>query len=231
MLPREREGEIVHRSATIALDEPRTNDDPPGMTGVAVTAASALAEETDQQLMARLCQRDIHALEVLYDRHHQIALGLACKIVRDHGLAEDVVQDAFMTLWRQPDRFDPTRGTARGWLLAIVHHRSIDKLRRSKLANRTVELSPNLVDEHSADPFDQAVENIQSEQLRAALNKLPSDQRRAIELSFLHGRTHTEIAELMGCPLGTVKGRIRIGLTKLRTLVPASAMLTEAGQI
>jgi RNA polymerase sigma-70 factor (ECF subfamily) len=215
----------------MTLDEVRTVDAPLARQALEPVAVQAVAAVTDQELMLRLREHDLQALEELYDRHHQIALGLACKIVRDRGTAEDIVQDAFLTLWRQPERFDPARGTARGWLLAIVHHRSIDKLRRAKLANRTVELTPNLIDERSEDPFEQAAGKIQSEQLRAALEQLPPDQRRAIELSFLHGRTHTEIAELMNCPLGTVKGRIRIGLAKLRGLVPAAAMLPEPGAI
>ena len=194
-----------------------------------VRCANAVApnEPTDQQLMARLRNQDIVALETLYDRHHQVALGLACKIVHDRATAEDVVQDAFLTLWRQPERFDPARGTPRGWLLAIVHHRSIDKLRRAKVSGRAVELSPNLIDERQADPCDIAAERIESGQLLSALETLPADQRRAIELAFIHGRTHVEIASLMGCPLGTVKGRIRIGLTKLRmslaSTVPVAA--------
>jgi RNA polymerase sigma-70 factor (ECF subfamily) len=182
-----------------------------------VDVAVPAADATDQQLMLRLRQQDVAALEALYDRHHQVALGLACKLLHDRSSAEDVVQDAFLTLWRQPERFDPGKGTPRGWLLAIVHHRSIDKLRRGRYTNRSVELTPNLIDEHQADPCDVATERIDSQQLLSALKTLPAEQRDAIELAFIHGRTHVEIAELMGCPLGTVKGRIRIGLSKLRT--------------
>lgn len=175
----------------------------------------------DRDLMRRIQSRDVAALERLYDRHHPVAFGLALKIVRDRGLAEDIVQDAFLTLWRQPERFDPTRGTARGWLLAIVHHRSIDRLRRAKTAGRIAELTPDIAAARDADPCERAVERIQSAQLLSALEHLPTDQRRAIELAYLHGRTHREIAALMNCPLGTVKGRIRIGLDKLRALAPA----------
>lgn len=187
-----------------------------------VRCEKAQGELSDQQLMARLVHKDIAALETLYDRHHQVALGLACKIVRDRATAEDVVQDAFLTLWRQPERFDPGKGTPRGWLLAIVHHRSIDKLRRAKVSSRSVELTPNLVDERQADPCDIATERIQSGELLSALETLPAEQRRTIELAFIHGRTHVEIADLMGCPLGTVKGRIRIGLSKLRASLATS---------
>lgn len=180
-------------------------------------------EPDDRQLMARLCDRDTAALEMLYDRHHQVALGLACKIVRDRAAAEDIVQDAFLTLWRQPERFDPAKGAPRGWLLAIVHHRSIDRLRRSRAATPAAELSPSLVDARQADPCDIAVARIEARQLLSALEALPAEQRRAIELAFVHGRTHVEIAALMDCPLGTVKGRIRLGLAKLRLVLAARA--------
>ncbi|HEX5164253.1 MAG TPA: sigma-70 family RNA polymerase sigma factor [Thermomicrobiales bacterium] len=174
---------------------------------------------TDQMLMQRLLRRDLSALEELINRHRSVAIGLACRIVHDRNHAEDVVQDAFLTLWRQPERYDPARGSVRSWLLAIVHHRSIDKLRRLATNGRLVELTPDIVDHSAVDPSEQAVQAVERDNVRAALDRLPADQRRAIELSFLHGRTHAEIAELMNCPLGTVKGRIRIGLEKLRTMI------------
>lgn len=191
--------------------------------------AATEAEHSDVQLMARLRQKDIAALELFYDRHHQIALGLACKIVRDRATAEDVVQDAFLALWRQPERFDPAKGTPRGWLLAIVHHRSIDKLRRARPVNSAIEINPELIDECQPDPCDVAVERIQAGELLSALELLPGEQRRAIELAFIHGRTHVEIAALMDCPLGTVKGRIRIGLARMRTHLSHHAPLVAAG--
>lgn len=191
-------------------------------TATAVVASSA---DIDRQLMRRLCARDIDALEALYDRHHAAAIGLSCRVVRDRELAEDIVQDAFLTLWRQPERFDPTRGTVRGWLLAIVHHRSIDRVRRLKAQGRMVELTPDIVDARAEDPGELAWESICREDVRHALGALPAEQRRAIELAFIHGRTHAEIAELLGCPLGTVKGRIRIGLEKLRAaMLPAGSV-------
>jgi RNA polymerase sigma-70 factor (ECF subfamily) len=180
---------------------------------------------SDQELMCRLIDRDLDALEQLYERHHRVALGIARRIVRDAEYAEDIVQDAFLTIWRQPERFDPARGTARGWLFAIVHHRSIDRVRRMTGAVRAVELTPELVDDDADDPCEIAFASIRSEQVHRALSMLPSEQRRAIVLAFLHGRTHTEIAELMDCPLGTVKGRIRIGLAKLRALLEEPGMV------
>lgn len=182
---------------------------------------SATREVTDRELMQRLCERDLLALEILHDRHMPAALGLACRVLRDRSYAEDVVQETFLIVWRQPDRYDPARGSVRSWLMAIVHHRSIDKIRRLRATGIHVELTPNIVDRSEVDPADLAVAALEHERVRGALEQLPTEQRRAIELSFLYGRTHAEIAELMNCPLGTVKGRIRIGLDKLRALMPA----------
>lgn len=183
---------------------------------------NTIREATDRELMERLCQRDLDALEVLYDRHQSVALGLACRILHNRNDAEDVLQDVFLTLWRQPERYDPERGTVRGWLLAIVHHRSIDRLRRLRTSARFVELTPDVVDRNAEDPMNLAIAALGREHVSSALAQLPAEQRQAIELSFLHGRTHVEIAELMNCPLGTVKGRIRIGLEKLRTIMAPS---------
>lgn len=187
----------------------------------AVRIVTAPGEATDAELMQRLCEHDLAALEALHDRHQSAAMGLACRLLHDRSLAEDVVQDAFLTIWRQPERYDAARGTVRCWLLAIVHHRSIDKLRRLAASGRVVELTPDIIDRNAIDPGELAVITLEREHVRAALARLPTDQRRAIELSYLHGRTHAEIAELMNCPLGTVKGRIRIGLDKLRAMFHA----------
>jgi RNA polymerase sigma-70 factor (ECF subfamily) len=176
---------------------------------------------SDQVLIQRLQRRDLSALEELINRYRSVAIGHACRIVRDRSLAEDVVQDAFLTIWRQPERYDPSRGSVRCWLLAIIHYRSIDKVRRLAATGKLVELTEDIVDAAAADPGDLAVLAVERDSVRAALDRLPAEQRRAIELSFLHGRTHAEIAELMNCPLGTVKGRIRIGLEKLRTMIQA----------
>jgi RNA polymerase sigma-70 factor (ECF subfamily) len=152
------------------------------------------------------------------------ALGLACRVLRDRSYAEDVVQDPFLIVWRKPNCYDPSRGSVRSWLLAIVYHRSIDKIRRLRTAGMYVELTPNIVDRSQVDPAALAVAALECERVRGALAQLPAEQRQAIELSFLQGRTHAEIAALMNCPLGTVKGRIRIGLDKLRAMMPAQEL-------
>ena len=186
----------------------------------AARPGSATHEDTDQELMQRLCARELLALELLHDRHMAAALGLACGVLRDRSYAEDVVQDAFLIVWQKPDRYDPSRGSVRSWLLAIVYHRSIDKIRRLRTAGFHVELTPNIVDRSQADPAALAVATIERERVRGALEQLPIEQRQATELSYLHGRTHAEIAAQLNCPLGTVKGRIRIGMDKLRAMIP-----------
>ena len=182
--------------------------------------AGPAAFELDRELMLRLRLRDIDAFERLYNRHHRAAFGLAFKVTGDCGLAEEVVQDAFLTIWRTPERFDPSRGSARGWLLSIIHHRSLDRLRRTAPTRLDGQLVDR-VDARAADPSDLAIAALRRAELYAALDRLPIEQREAVELAFLRGRTHTEIARLLGCPLGTIKGRIRLGLQKLRVLVPA----------
>src|SRR5699024_1417523 len=112
------------------------------------------------------------------------------RIVRDRSLAEDVVQEALLKVWQTPERYDPKRGSLRSWLLAIVHHRSIDRLRKLGFTTRLVELTPDIIDYASADPVDVAVATVEREQIHAALATLPNEQRLAIELSYLHGRTH-----------------------------------------
>ena len=183
------------------------------------------ADDADRAVLERLATGDLDALDALYDRYKTMAYSIAFRITADATLAEDVVQDAFLTLWRQPERYHPERGTVRSWLLAIVHHRSIDRLRRNGLSKRIVELTPDLVDRSAIDPSDIAVATLEREYIAEALSRLPAEQRRAIELSYLQGRTHAEIAELMNCPLGTVKGRIRIGLDKLRVMIAAPELV------
>lgn len=175
-------------------------------------------EVADRELMVRLCQDDPTALGVLYDRYRDTAIGLAVSIVRDRDTAEDIVHDAFLSVWQQARRYDPRRGSPRAWLLTIVHNRGIDRLRRQAV-RRAIALTPDLVDTRSPDPADTAADWVLVTHLRAALWQLPEQQRRTIELAFLHGRTHAEIATLMDCPVGTVKGRIRIGMAKLRAIM------------
>ncbi|HEY6957846.1 MAG TPA: sigma-70 family RNA polymerase sigma factor [Candidatus Limnocylindria bacterium] len=173
------------------------------------------ATPSDDALMQALAQRDLNALAALYDRYGRVAYALAYRILGEPEAAEDVVHDAFISAWRGVASYKSERGNVRGWLLSIAHHRAVDVLRRKT----TFRPAPLEAAEHRAADDDTAAEgirNVEHASVRAALEALPPAQRRTIELAYFGGYTHVELAELMGVPLGTVKGRVRIGLQKLR---------------
>jgi RNA polymerase sigma-70 factor (ECF subfamily) len=182
---------------------------------------------SDEALVARLCDRDTAAFTVLYDRHSRIAFGLAYRLLADPLAAEDVVQDAFLSLWRQAGSFRSQRASVRTWLLSIVHHRAIDYLRRT--ASREVQSAMLIEDVERPDqsidiPRDVCVA-MEAEQVRAALATLPREQQQALELQYFGGLTHREIASRLSVPVGTVKSRQRIGLLKLRTILVGAGVL------
>lgn len=154
---------------------------------------------------------------MLYDRYGGIAYGLAYRITSDGTAAEDVVQDAFVSIWKQAPRFDPARGQVRSWLLTIVHHKAVDAVRRR--ANRAERALPEGPDEAVAttgQPESLAEWMMEAEAVRDAVRQIPDEQRQTIEMAYFAGMTHVEIAERMGVPLGTVKSRLRIGIEKMR---------------
>ena len=175
----------------------------------------ALADEDLMQLVRR---GKAAAFEVVYERHASAAFSLAYRIVGTRNGAEDVSQEAFLSIWRSGARYDRGRGSVRTWVLGIVHHRAIDHLRRA-----TVHDTRRASDEGIEERFE-ARERTDSEvarrdearTVRNALDGLPRDQRQVIELAYFGGFTHTEIAELLSAPIGTVKGRMRLGLKKMR---------------
>jgi RNA polymerase sigma-70 factor, ECF subfamily len=174
---------------------------------------------SDETLLLRLQQRDVRALEQLYDRHGRLAYGLAYRILNDSTAAEDVVQEAFLNVWRQAPTYDPRRGAVRTWLLSIVHHRAIDWLRSR--ANRRADVQLDLVERSLAAPDTwQAVSaNVEREAIRRAVAALPPEQQRTVELAYFAGYSQPEIASAMGVPLSTVKGRMRMAMQKLRVLL------------
>lgn len=167
-------------------------------------------------------QRDDAALGVLYDRYGRLAFGLAYRILGEPGVAEDVVQEAFLSVWRRASSFQAGRGSARSWLMSIVHNAAIDRRRgRYRREQTDVQLDDVAyrLETDTDDMFAVVAEGIAAEQVRAALDELPPEQRQAIEMAYFSGLTHQEIAERTGTPLGTVKSRMRLGLKKLRTLL------------
>jgi len=172
-------------------------------------------DPTDESLMADLVERRLPALGTLYDRYGRLAYALAYRILGEAEAAEDVVHDAFLLAWRGAPGFRRDRGSARGWLLSIVHHRAVDVLRR-KTAFRPAPLEAAEQRAGDADTAEEAARNVEHEGVRRVLTTLPEAQRRTIELAYFGGYTQVELAQLMGVPLGTVKGRMRIGLQKMR---------------
>jgi RNA polymerase sigma-70 factor (ECF subfamily) len=171
----------------------------------------------DGDLLVGVKAGDAAAFALLYDRHSRAAYGLAHRILGEATAAEDVVQEAFLTVWRQAATYGPERGTVRAWLLAIVHHRAIDHVRRRSYREERQQALDALADPpDSADTWEQARQSVEGQHVREALEHLPPDQRRSITLAYFGGYTHDEIARLLGVPLGTVKGRLRIGLQKMR---------------
>jgi RNA polymerase sigma-70 factor (ECF subfamily) len=175
----------------------------------------------DRALVARIAEGDQAALGQLYDRHAALALGLARRIVRDHGVAEEVVQDAFVAAWRRAATYRPDRGEPRTWLLSIVHHRAIDRV-RAAAGGRLVHADEDLASTLAApeDALEPLWTQLDRAEIVTALATLPREQREAIELAFFGGLSHVEVAERTGQPLGTVKGRIRLGLMRLRSALP-----------
>lgn len=172
-------------------------------------------ERTDDQLIQSLAERDLGALAGLYDRYGRLAYSLAYRILGETEAAEDVVQDAFLSAWRGAASYRRDRGNPRAWLLSIVHHRAVDVLRR-KTTFRPAPLEIAEAQPGEEDTALEAEKNVEHRSVREALEALPQAQRKTIELAYFGGYTHVELSELMGVPLGTVKGRMRIGLQKMR---------------
>jgi RNA polymerase sigma-70 factor (ECF subfamily) len=174
------------------------------------------AERADRHLVERLARGDGDALGEIYDRHGRRVYSLILRIVRDQGDAEELVQEVFAQAWQQCTRYAPSRGSVAAWLLAMARSRALDRLRaRRSRPDTGHDEMPDAPDESPA-AEDQLDEATRAAGVRTALATLPLMERLAIELAFFEGYTHTEIAERLEQPLGTVKTRIRQGLLKLR---------------
>jgi RNA polymerase sigma-70 factor (ECF subfamily) len=172
----------------------------------------------DEDLMQLMRQGDAQAFEMIYERHSTAAFSLAYRMVGRRGTAEDVVQEAFLSLWRAGARYDHTRGSVRTWVLGIVHHRAIDALRRSMVHDKRRASDEGIEERFEAKERTdvQAARREEATGVRSALATLPEEQSKAIELAYFGGFSHSEIATMLEMPIGTVKGRIRLGLEKLR---------------
>jgi RNA polymerase sigma-70 factor (ECF subfamily) len=175
--------------------------------------------------MELVAESDPRAFEAMYDRHGRAAFSLAYRLAGDRTAAEDIVQEAFLSIWRSRVRYQRERGSVRTWVLGIVHHRGIDGLRRSNVHQRR-RASAEGIEEWKEAPErtdDEAIQREEATTVRHALRTLPEPQSRVIQLAYFGGFTHTQIAEMLDLPVGTVKGRMRLGLERLRTTLNGEA--------
>jgi RNA polymerase sigma-70 factor (ECF subfamily) len=193
-------------------------------------SSDALTRLADEDLMAVVDRKDQNAFELLYDRHGGAAYSLAYRIVGDRNAAEDATQEAFLSIWRSKARYDRARGSVRSWVLSVVRNRAIDSLRRGGVnAPKLDHDDEAAIDAREAPERTEAeaIRNETARELRGAINALPNEQSQVIELAYFGGFSHSEIAEIINQPLGTVKGRMRLGLEKIRADI-AEALSPDA---
>jgi RNA polymerase sigma-70 factor, ECF subfamily len=194
----------------------------------AEAASAILRMLADEELMQLVGEDDSAAFAIVYERHAEAACSLAFRMCAKRTVAEDVVQEAFLSLWRSAATYDPMRGSVRTWVLGIVHHRAIDALRRGVAQDRG-QVSDEGIEEQleAAERTEQEVDRRdEAREVRAALEGLPPEQSRVIELAYYGGLTHSEIAAMLDTPVGTIKGRMRLGLQKMRTQLRSEGVLS-----
>ena len=188
----------------------------------------------DEDLMTLVDRKDEAAFEVFYERHGGPAFSLAHRIVGDRNLAEDVVQEAFLSIWRSKAGYDRARGSVRSWSLGIVRNRAIDALRRAATPAPRLDLDDEAVlDTQQASQLtdSEVIRRDTAGKVRRVLGGLPREQSQVIELAYFGGFSHSEIADMLGEPLGTVKGRMRLGLEKARVSLAEGMSIHEASEV
>jgi RNA polymerase sigma-70 factor, ECF subfamily len=171
----------------------------------------------DEDLISLVEASDAEAFATLYDRHSRAAFSLSYRMMGDRQAAEDLAQDAFLKVWRSAGSYRAERGSVRTWILSIVHNRGIDQLRSQASRRRTQDkVEATAPRSQPSEAFAETWRNSQRDQVREALDTLPADQLKILELAYFSGYTHVEISDLLSLPLGTVKGRMRLGLKKIR---------------
>ncbi|GCE50327.1 RNA polymerase sigma-70 factor (ECF subfamily) [Thermosporothrix hazakensis] len=187
-----------------------------------------LEELNDERLIEYIAGGVVWGLDVLYQRYHRLMYALAYRLVSDHQVAEDLLQEAFFAVWQYAKSYSAQSGKVRTWLFSILHHRAIDYVRyvqrRSHLGNVPLESAEQEPDICSEDAWEATWKHEQGTQVRNALMKLPVEQRMVIELAYFQGWTQAEIAEGCQIPLGTVKARMRLGLLHLRSYLQGMGM-------
>ena len=177
-------------------------------------------DRDDLELHRRISSRDRVAFDELYGRYVRQAYGVALRVTAQDLIAQEVVQDAFLALWRAPEAFDPARGAFRSFFLSLVHHRAVDAVRREERLRRRTERATNLEPATGEDPAEDVVEDaylrVRRKEVRDALETLPAEQRQVLEMAYFGGLTQVRIAEQLGIPIGTVKTRTLAAMRKLR---------------
>lgn len=177
----------------------------------------------DEELISAICQGGEWAMELLYFRYYRYAYALAYRILHETSAAEDIVQEAFLSIWCKAASYSREYGNVHSWIQAIVHHRAIDKVRSS--AHRDFQWVPLQAGNEQDPPgeqlevWEEAWRGEQQMQVRSVLGLIPAEQRQVIELAYFEGYTHAKIAQHLRLPLGTVKGRMRLGLVKMKHLL------------
>lgn len=182
-----------------------------------MTSADSNTMPSDLALVTAIRSGDQGAMAALYDRYSSIVYAVALRVLQDTGTAEDVLQDIFMQLWRNPGAFDASRGNMAAWLAVIARHRAIDALRRRRPENNIEDVVVSVEHDFASD----ADRSRAMDKVRGALQTMSPPQRSALEMAYFEGLTHAEIAQKTGEPLGTIKTRIRTGLLSLRRVLAA----------
>ena len=179
-----------------------------------------LSEARDEELVRRVLEGDQEAFRGLFGRYASVAKALALRVVRQPHLAEEIVQEAFLALWRNPQAYDEGRGSFRAWLMGLVHHRAVDLVRREEAHRRRAESAIGDAREETEDHAQEVAEQIGRPQerraVRAALADLPAEQREVLELMYFSGLSQTQVADRTGLALGTVKSRTLLGMRRMR---------------
>jgi RNA polymerase sigma-70 factor, ECF subfamily len=171
----------------------------------------------DEDLISLVEAADAEAFATLYDRHSRAAFSLAYRMMGERQASEDLTQDAFLKVWRSAKSYRAERGSVRTWILSIVHNRGIDQIRSQASRRRTQDkIEASAPRSQPSEAFAETLRNSQRDQVREALDTLPPEQLKILELAYFSGYTHVEISDLLCLPLGTVKGRMRLGLKKIR---------------
>jgi RNA polymerase sigma-70 factor (ECF subfamily) len=185
-----------------------------------VSQSADLGDERDRDLIHRIGLGDQEAFQGLFRRYSAQALALAQRVLRQSALAEETVQEAFLSVWRNPTGYDAGRGSVRAWLMSTVHHRAVDQVRREEAQRRRAEEAVADVDVDGGDPAETVVDELglpaEREAVRRALGDLPAEQRQVIELMYFGGMSQSKISESLGLPLGTVKSRTLLAMRRLR---------------